>query len=418
MAKPSQHQHQIVWLNHITAKAAVAIASMLIMVMIQPAQAQTFNLLHTFTGGQDGAHPFAGLTLDRAGNLYGTTYGGGDGVGAVYKLTHRSSGWTLNSLSTLNVGGNGPLGGVVFGPNGTLYGTTSQATRYGGFGTVFNLSPAATVCKAALCPWIESLSYLFEGSPDGYGPGYGNLIFDQAGDIFGTTYGGGNNYGIVYELKSSGGSWIESVLHSFLYNDGADPYNGVIFDNAGNLYGTTWGGGSHHGGTVFELTYSAGSGWQETVLYSFQNDSDGSGPYSGLIFDASGNLYGATSTGGPGGGGTVFQLTPSDNGVWTFSVIYSFAGAENCGPEGSLALDEAGNLYGTTVCDGANNLGSVFELTLSGDSWTYTALHDFTGGSDGAGLFCSVIFDANGNLYGTAADGGADAVGTVWEITP
>lgn len=337
-----------------------------------------------------------------------STYGGGNGAGTVYKLTHQSSGWTLDPISTFAGGGANPYAGVVFGPNGSLYGTTTKGSLHGGNGTVFNLSPSPTVCKTVFCPWMETLLYAFQGSPHGYGPGLGDLTFDQEGNI----------YGIVYELKPSGGVWTETVLHTFGYGDGAYPYSRVIFDNAGNLYGTTWGGGAQGDGTVFEMTYAAGSGWTDTVLYSFDTAGDGGNPYAGLIFDSSGNLYGATSSGGSGGGGTVFKLTPSNNGTWTYSLIYSFAGTNDCGPQNSLVMDAAGNLDGTTYCDGANNLGNVFKLTPSSNGWTYTSLHDFTGGSDGAIPFCSVVFDTGGNLYGTAASGGSQDVGTVWEITP
>ena len=179
-----------------------------------------------------------------------STYGGGNGAGTVYKLTHQSSGWTLDPISTFAGGGANPYAGVVFGPNGSLYGTTTKGSLHGGNGTVFNLSPSPTVCKTVFCPWMETLLYAFQGSPHGYGPGLGDLTFDQEGNI----------YGIVYELKPSGGVWTETVLHTFGYGDGAYPYSRVIFDNAGNLYGTTW-GGAQGDGTVFEMTYTVGSGW-------------------------------------------------------------------------------------------------------------------------------------------------------------
>ena len=412
MTNPRQHPCRIPG----TKRLAATVAFMLVVVAAQFAQAQTFNVLHSFNG-LDGEHPYDGVTLDRGGNLYGTAYGGGDGAGTVYKLTHQGSGWTLNVLSSFAGGGASPYAGVIFGPNGTLYGTTSKTSLDGGNGTVFNLSPSPAVCKTSLCLWTETMLYAFAGSPDGYGPGLGDLTFDQTGKIYGTTYGGGDSYGIVYEVKPSGGGWTESVLHTFAYSDGAYPYSRVILDNADNLYGTTWGGGAQADGTVYEMSFS-GSGWTETVLYSFQSASDGGNPYAGVIFDSSGNLYGATSSGGSGGGGTVFKLTPSNNGTWTYSLVYSFTGTNDCGPQNSLVMDEAGNLYGTTYCDGANSLGNVFKLTPSGNSWTYTSLHDFTGGSDGEIPFCSVAFDTSGNLYGTTVSGGSQEVGTVWEITP
>ena len=388
------------------------------------AQAQTFQVIHNFTGGQDGANPFAGVTLDKAGNLYGTTYNGGDGYGTVYKLSHKGYGWTFNPLYTFaREGSHGanPEARVLFGPNGTLYGTTGFGGI--GYGTIFNLSPFPTVCKTSLCPWTEAGLYAFPGHPGGNGPSFGDLLFDQAGNIYGTTgNGGASDLGAVFEVSPSGSGWTENVLYSFCSQpncaDGVFPWSGVI-ENAGNLYGTTYEGGSSGYGTVFELSPS-GSGWTEKVLYSFQGGEDGSFPVAGVIFD-SGNLYGATSDGYYGCCGTVFKLTPS-NGSWTYSLVYSFTGGGACGNYGPgpyyALVMEGGSFYGTTDCNGANNAGTVFKLTSSGDSWTYTSLHDFTGGSDGRNPFSNVVFDANGNLYGTTYSGGTQNAGVVWEITP
>jgi uncharacterized repeat protein (TIGR03803 family) len=392
-------------------------------IAVPTGQTQTFTVLHTFTGGQDGGNPYAGLTLDKGGNLYGTAYSGSSN-GTIYKLTHKGSGWTFNPLYSFtgsSDGGN-PEARVIFGPNGTLYGTAYYGGAYS-LGTVFNLRPSASACRTALCPWTETVLYSFEGSPtDGAHPGYGDLTFDQAGNLYGTTsYGGGYGGGVVYELMPAGGAWTESVLYSFgSGSDGMRPLNSVIFDSSGNLYGTTEQGGLSSEGAVFQLVHSAGSGWTESLLYSFSNGSDGSFPVAGLISDGSGNLYGATSDGGTGGQGTVFELTPV-NGSWTYSVLYSLVappGGFQCGPWGTLFMDGAGNLYGTTRCNGANNLGTVFKLTHSGGGWTYASLHDFTGGDDGAYPYCNVILDANGNLYGTASAGGSQGFGVIWEITP
>jgi uncharacterized repeat protein (TIGR03803 family) len=242
------------------------------------------------------------------------------------------------------------------------------------------------------------------------------LIFDQAGNIYGTTYLGGSGHGVVYELTRSGSGWTDQPLYTFSGPDGSSPSNVVIFDSVGNLYGTTTKGGANGFGTVFELS-PAGNGWTEKVLYSFQGNSDGSYPTSGLLLDGSGNLYGTTSNGGTGGGGTVFELTPS-GGNWTYSLLYSFAGTTNCGPLPGVTMDAAGNLYGTTLCDGANSDGNVFMLTPSGGGWTYSSLYDFTGGNDGKNPHSVVTIDAANNLYGTAAHGGANQSGVVWEITP
>ena len=256
--------------------------------------------------------------------------------------------------------------------------------------------------------------YAFSGGADGDGPSI-NVTFDQTGNIYGTTYKGGMGScggsgfmcGTVYELTPSAGGWTKSVLYTFTgASDGGSPGGGVIFDSAGNLYGTTEFGGLYGQGTVFQLVPSAG-GWTENLLHSFQAGSEGGYTIVGLIFDSSGNLYGATNYGGTGGGGTVFELSPSSGGSWTYNLLYSFTGGTDCGPTRELVMDGTGNLYGTTYCDGAYGYGNVFKLTPSGGGWTYSSLHDFTGGSDGELPASTVIFDAKGNLYGTASFGGS-----------
>ncbi len=390
----------------------------------QAAQAQTYSVLHTFTDGQDGAFPEASLSMDVAGNLYGTALLGGTSYGTVYRLKRKGSNWIVNPLYSFAGGSDGayPRARVVFGPDGGLYGTTSAGGGSelcsGGCGTVFTVRTSATACTAALCPWTETVLYRFVGSADGANP-YGDLVFDQAGNIYGTTFrGGSNGMGTVYELTPSANGWTQNILHTFSGSDGAYPVAGVIFDNLGNLYGTTTEGGPSNGGTVFRLTPS-GSGWTESVLYAFQDGADGSTIGAGLMLDPSGNLYGASQYGGLGGGGTVFKLTAS-SGKWAYSLVYSFTGGHSsaCGPSGTLVMDGAGSIYGTTVCDGAEDFGDVFKLTPLGGGWTYTSLHDFTGGSDGASPYCGVVFDASANIYGTAVGGGSMGAGVVWEITP
>ena len=407
----------------------LAPAIALAMFVSQSAQAQTLNVLYNFTGGLDGAHPYAGVTMDAAGNLYGTANAGGDltcnsphGCGTVYALKHKGSGFVFNPLYNFGVGPDGgiPTAPVVFGPDGALYSTTSYGGT-NGRGTVFKLRPSPTACKTAICPWSENLVYSFQGGANGDGSNPIGLLFDQAGNSYGTTSGGGvYGGGTVYQLTPSGNGWTESVLHSFGgAGDGNLPYRSVmIFDNAGNLYGTTALGGSNSYGTVFQLTPS-GSGWTEKVIYSFTDGNDGGYPYAGLILDQSGNFYGATTDGGTGGGGTVFELSPSGGG-WTYSVLYSITGpsGDQCGPAWTLLMDSGGSLYDTTQCDGANNLGSVFKLTNAGGSWTYTLLHDFTGGDDGGYPASSVTLDKSGNLYGTTNYGGTKGQGVIWEITP
>ncbi len=355
---------------------AIMMVLALMAVLAGPARAQTFSVIYNFSGGQGGVTPQAGLTIDAAGNLYGTTAYGGDqfclppsGCGAVFRLSHQGAGWIFTPLYTFRGGDDGarPFARVVFGLDGTLYGTTFQGGGSGcggsGCGTVFNLRPPTSVCKAALCPWTETVLHRFAGGGDGTYPYYGDLVFDHSGSLYGTTAGGGSQFcnftgcGTVYELTHDGSGWTESILYRFRGGtDGAFPRAGVIFDDVGNLYGTAAsGGGTRCGffdtncGTVYELQPGS-NGWTETTLYLFRGGSDGYLPIAGLILDRAGNLYGASATGGPNDGGAVFELT--FNGGWAFNEIYdlpsgpsTFAG----GPSASLTMDAAGNLYRAPV---------------------------------------------------------------------
>jgi uncharacterized repeat protein (TIGR03803 family) len=186
-----------------------------------------------------------------------------------------------------------------------------------------------------------------------------------------------------------------------------------------NLYGTTSVGGADGYGTVFELSPSK-SGWKESILYNFQLQNDGGVPYGGLVFDHSGNLYGAATDGGAGGtngGGTVFELTHSAGG-WQFNVLNSLSGWGISGTFRNLLLDGSGNIYATTHCDGTYSAGTVYQLTKSGGVWTYVPLYTFTGGTDGLYSFSNLVLDSKGNLYGTTAEGGANGAGVVFKIKP
>lgn len=403
---------------------AMVLALVSALATAHPAQAQTYNVIHNFTGGVDVAQPEAGLTIDRAGNLYGTTYSGGQGCsgigcGTVFKMLRKSPNWFFDPLYRFSGAADGanPTARLLIGADGSLYGSTSAGgdtnCLFGqGCGTVFNLKPPPRAPTSVLAPWEKKLLYAFT-DPGGGAP-QGDLIFDQNGNIYGTATGEAGP-GTVYELLPSGSGWTLNLLHKFSGgNDGALPYGGVIFDSSGNLYGTTSLFGLHNGGTIFQLVPSGGT-WAENVLFSFDISTSGAAPQGGLIFDKSGNLYGTTTNGGTGGGGKIFELSSSLG----YSLLYSFSGGNGCGPKGTLIMDSAGNLYGTTYCDGANNSGSVFMLTPTpSPPWTLTSLHDFTGGSDGGHPYSNVVFDANGNLYGTASSGGSQGYGAVWEITP
>jgi uncharacterized repeat protein (TIGR03803 family) len=409
--------------------AFAALASVFLVSGAHRAQAQTYSVIHNFTGGGDGGMPMAGVTLDAAGNLLGTANLGGNtggncgtgGCGLVYKLTNKNSSWILTPLYAFRGGSDGAnprVANVIIAGDGTLYSTTfygGTACSLGsnGCGTVFKLQPQASACGSVICPWNETILHSFTGD-DGAGP-VGALYLDQQGNVDGvTTTGGFRNGGSVFQLNASSG-WMETIIfHPYGY-----PGSGVTPDHAGNLYGSTF-IGTDSPGTIYELTQS-GQDWIGNDIYAFTGGSDGGYPQAGVIFDAAGNLYGATGAGGSGGGGTVFELSPS-NGGWNFQLLYSFAGAHSgrivVGPVGNLVMDSSGNLYGTTISDGANGYGAVFKLTQSNGSWSYTSLHDFTGGSDGGNPYCDLVFDASGNLYGTASTGGAFGAGVVFQITP
>jgi uncharacterized repeat protein (TIGR03803 family) len=400
----------------------LAIFASVLTISIAPthAAAQTETVLKGFKG-PNGTFPLAGVIFDSSGNLYGTVSGGGAyDFGAVFELIpNPGGGWTEKLLHSFNANGKDgywPFASLVFDAAGNLYGTTSSGGTYRG-GTVFELTPHAGGL------WSEKVLHSFNTSGgDGVSP-YGNLVFDAAGNLYGTTYYGGTaSEGTVFELHPQGGGWLERVIHRFSGGDGQQPAGGLTFDGAGNLYGTaSSGGGTLEDGTIFKLTPSAGGGWSLTVVFDFDGY-DGAHPTGGLVFDTAGNLYGTTSGGDPEFG-NVFELTPSASGTWTPTILLEFAGTAGEYPTGSLVFDPSGNLYGATTDGGANNEGSIFELSpSSGGSWTETVLYNFyslSQGDDGYRPQAGVVLDAAGNLYGTTSAGGsAYDEGAVFEIKP
>jgi uncharacterized repeat protein (TIGR03803 family) len=387
--------------------------------------AQSYTVLHTFTGQGDGNQPYSTLVMDRAGNLYGTTSEIGGGAGTVFQLKKSGDNWTLKTLYTFSgTNGQQPYGGVTFGPDGALYGLTYQGGTHS-LGTVYRLTPQASLCKSVSCPWVLATLHDFRAQGDGSLPYFVVPFFDTAGNMFGTTANGGiNGEGAVFELTGSGGNWTESVIHSFdSFTEGAAPPSGLVADAAGNLYGTLE--ASPNGfGAVYKLTRS--NGWAFSILHQFTSDPDGVQPVGALLLDPAGNLYGTTKSGGGHESGNVYEISPSGSG-WTFTMLYSFVGPQDGGPQGPLTIDAAGNLYGTVVSGGANGYGSVFKLMPVQGGWTYTSLHDFTR-SDGAAPYGGVILDPSGHIYGTAAYGGQNGqncsgpggvgCGVVFEITP
>jgi len=435
-------QHPEPSLKRIAARP-FAVAALFAVLCAASAQAQTFTILHQFTGGTDGSNPYSSPVMDRGGNLYGVApFGGqqscqtqnGIGCGTAFKLSHRGTGWVFSTLYQFTGHGDGanPIGNLAVSSDGTVYGATDgggnlncRATYGDGCGTVFRLQPQPNFCASLSCPWNETQLYKFTGLNDGSDLLAG-VVLDQHGNLYGAAYAGGSSgLGVAYEVSPSGSNWTESTIHTFAGgSDGANPSTTPILDAGGNLYGTTAFGGGAGGcrdggcGSVYELSPS-GSQWIESILYNFSGGNNQ--PQGGLVFDPQGDLYGTFVH--PGNG--VFQLVPS-NGNWTFNLLYTQEDQIQ-GFRSTLARDAAGNLYGTSETDGNGNCllgcGFVYRLSPSSGGWTFTMLYQFTGGSDGANPIGGVALDASGNLYGTTNAGGthmcgAIECGVVWEITP
>ena len=407
---PTQHRSWILGIRRRVAGAGLALAIMLVpaVVAIASAQAQTYSVVYTFAG-PDGAGPDAGLVLDTQGNLYGTTgNGGASNYGTVFKLDKTGKETVLYSF-TGTPDGALPVG-LVRDSLGNLYGTTSaggdSACRVGyGVG-------CGTVFKVDTIGKESVLFRFHAASLDGVFPRAG-VVLDAQGNLYGTTYRGGNGYtagGTVFKVDATTGN--ETVLHGFgSPGDGLYPQAGLVWGAQGNLYGTTSyaSGGTQRNprGTVFEMDTSGNEG----PLYTFGSTS-GEYPLAGIVQDAQGNLYGTTWEGGAYGKGTVFKLDTAGNET----VLYSFTGkiGDGAHPRASLVLDAQGNLYGTTAngggalaCNGGvlgHGCGTVFKVDKTGNE---TVLHRFTkAGGDGANPVAGLVLDVNGNLYGTTAHGG------------
>ncbi|MGA2741008.1 MAG: choice-of-anchor tandem repeat GloVer-containing protein [Bryobacteraceae bacterium] len=350
------------------------------------------TVLHSFTGGADGKSPYAGVIRDPAGNLYGTTtYGGTANAGVVYELDVNGQETVLYTF-TVAAGGGEPYSGVIRDAAGNLYGAAGGGTP--GYGVVYKLDTAGR----------ETVLYSFAEFADGEEPNA--VIGDGAGSFYGTTRSGGTEgLGVVFKLDATG---HETVLHNFFTaeDDGSGPYAGLIRDSAGNLYGTTTAGGSGMVGVVFKLD-TAGN---ETVFYTFPGAVDGSYPNAGVIRDSAGNLFGTTYQGGTGHAGVVYKLDSTGHE----RVLYNFTGgADGANPYGGVVRDSAGNIYGTALLGGTANKGVVYKLDTALNE---TVLYTFTGGTDGGNPFAAVIGDAAGNLYGTTLHGGAGNAGVVYKV--
>ena len=367
----------------------------------------------------DGANPSAELITDAAGDLFGVTYDGGAyGDGAVFEIAKTSAGYarTATILASFNgADGSYPMAGALFvDAAGDLFGTTLGGGAYGD-GEVFEI--AKTSDGYASTPTVLAS---FNGA-DGSGPRAG-LIADADGNLLGTTeYGGAYGDGAVFEIAKIGDGYASTptVLVSFNGANGSNPYGGLITDAAGNLFGTTNRSGAHPYGEVFEIAKTkTGYASTPTVLASF-NWADGAYPQGELIADAAGNLFGTAGHGGAYGDGVVFEIAKTSDGyASTPTVLASFNGADGANPRAALIVDAAGNLFSITSAGGAYGDGVVFEIAKTSDGYasTPTVLTSFNG-ADGATANAALMADAAGDLFGTTIYGGASGDGTAYELS-
>lgn len=381
------------------------------------------SALYSFRSGNDGIAPYSGLTADGTGAFYGTTSQGGTpgGFGTVFKLVPTPNGYEAFTLYTfLNYhAGADPVGGVLEGRGGALYGTANAGGK-AGFGIIFRLTPGPH-------GYTESTVHTFQGGADGSYPNC-SLIADASGALYGTTLGGGSgprSNGTVYKLTpfgtTPGTSFRESILYSFQGgDDGSFPFASLVVDANGSLYGTTASGGSSNAGTVFKLTRN-GNQYSESILHSFRGGADGASPYAALIADSSDVLYGTTTAGGAANAGTVFKLTPSGKS-YTESIIHSFDGTSEYFPQSALVADGTGALYGTTVGESPDrtqvNLGTVFKLTPNGSGYRERILYRFIGSADGYYPFGTLLIDGAGALLGTTSGQALVNDGSIFKLTP
>ena len=379
------------------------------------ASAQTLNVLHNFgVASGDGNIPYSSVITDNAGNLYGTSLEGGTyNRGAVYELSPVSGGWKETVLYSFTGGADGgsPHAPLLSDSAGNVYSTTIKgglnakncvnSAPGSGCGVVFELSPNSSG------GWTETVLYSFAGGKDGANP-YAGLIRDNAGNFYGTTTGGGSgNHGTVFKLAPSGTSWQETILHNFAGTaDGNAPYAPVVFDHHGDLLGTTYQGGSAGLGIVYALRPNPSGSWAEKILHTFEGAGDGAQPFAGVVLDAAGNIYGATTAGGSFNYGAVFELSAANKYASTLLHSFNLDGTDGTFPNGVI-FDGKGNLIGSTQGAGKNDgNGTLFKLTPGSSGWTETVLFTFQGSVDGTYPNDTPAIDAAGRIYGTTIWGG------------
>ena len=389
-------------LRSISARALAVCAPLLLLASSGHAAARE-QVLHSFSGVTSGG--MTSMIFDAAGNLYGTE-GPVEGGGGVFRLSPAANGqWDYQLLYMFKYGYDGayPQGRLVIDSGGNLYGTTWQAGFYNS-GTVYELSPNSAG------QWDFSVLHAFNGLDDGWGSDSG-MVFDAVGNLYGNTSGGGvYGGGTAFELTpDSAGKWEYRNIFNFSPNNG--PVTNLVMDPEANLYGAGYSG-------LVELSPQVDGSWAETSSYTFTS-ADGIGAYGQLARDNVGNLYLTNAGGGEFHGGTALQLSPQSDRTWVSTVLHSFEAtiADGRYPASGLALDQAGNLYGTTTSGGRLKEGTVFKLTNDGNGqWTESILYSFAAGSDGYNPQTGLVLDQKGNVYGSTTWGGAKGQGVVFKV--
>src|SRR5215216_5698064 len=379
----------------------------------------TVNVIYSFAGDEDGEYADTDLEADRAGNIYGTTVLGGDfGGGTVFQLSPTATGWVHTVLYgfTGGVDGGEPYKGVTLDRAGNLYGTAvtgGSGSCEGGCGVAYKL----TKCGGT---WTQTVIHAFTGGDDGSGPG-ARVTVDRSGNVYGMTpTGGANGLGTIYKVHPHRGTWIFQVIHTFTGgSDGSSGSAGRMILSHGRLYGAATTGGNYGSGVVFELTPTSVGEWNFRTLYSFHGQPDGSFPYGALLRAASGGFYGTTYYGGQNGIGAVYELSPRLVGEWDERVIYSFQdGSDGNSPISNLVVGSGGILFGTTS-EGGSGSGTMFKLAPAGGGmWNESVVHPFAGAPDGAFPYNGMVAGPAGHFYGATVHGGDDDEGSIYEFTP
>ena len=403
--------------THFQIKAIAATA--VFVLSLAAATAATTHVISSFEE-DEGEYADTDLETDSAGNIYGTTVLGGDFAGGtVFQLSRTPNGWVHTVLYSFSGGADGgePYKGVTIDREGNLYGTAvtgGSGSCEGGCGVAYKLTNSGGT-------WTQTVIHAFTGAEDGSGPG-ARVTVDRVGNVHGMApTGGAYGLGTIYKIHPGpNGAWTFTVIHAFTGGaDGSTGSAGRMIFRDGHLYGAATTGGTYGSGVVFQLTPQAVGEWLFRTIYSFRGQPDGSFPYGALLFDGAGNIYGTTYYGGANGVGAVYKLSRRLVGEWSEKLLYSFQeGSDGNSPISNLVFDSIGNLYGTTS-EGGLGRGTIFKLRpLPGGQWAERVVHAFEGPPDGAFSYNGMVVDAFGNFYGATVHGGNNDDGSVYKFTP